>query len=222
MKLKQACKFILVTLVMLFISACGGLPIIEVDHQSQQKWSQYQLEAARFNRWDLYGRAVIMAKDEVYSTGLKWRRDPLGYEMMLEAPFGQGVFQLQADQNLSTPVSLHLPDGQAVLANDAEEVLERVIGWSIPVSGLEFWIRGIPQKKADLRLDLNGDGRLRSLDQGGWHISYLDYFEPDNSARGLPRKLYLKRDDLEIKIVIERWQKPDAIHVDSGLFPEFN
>lgn len=222
MKLAQACKYVPVVLIMLVISACSGLPMIELNHQSQQKWSQFQLKAGRFNSWDLYGRAVIMVKNEVYSIGLKWRRDPLGYEMMLEAPFGQGVFQLQSDQRMATPITLNLPDGQTVMAIDAEEVLERVVGWSIPVSGLESWIRGIPKKKVDFNHDLNGDGRLRSLDQNGWHITYLDYFDFESSGRGLPRKMYLKHNDLSIKIVIERWQKPKAIEVDFGLFPEFN
>lgn len=207
---------------MLIISACGGLPKIELDDQSQQKWSQYQLEAGRFNRWDLQGRAVIMVKDEVYNTGLKWNRVPQAFEMMLEAPFGQGVFQLQSDQDQVIPVNLTLPDGQIVRAFDAEEVLVKVVGWSIPVSGLEFWIRGIPEKKLSFEHELNGDGRLRSLDQKGWQINYLEYFDPQSPARGLPRKIYLKRDDLAIRIVIDRWLKPETIEVDSGLFPEFN
>ena len=73
-----------------------------------------------------------------------------------------------------------------------------------------------------MNYDLNGDGRLKSLLQNGWRINYLDYFKPQSPARGLPRKMYLKRDDLAIKIVVERWQKPKIIEVDSGLFPEFN
>ena len=222
MKLARSCKIFPVLLSMLIISACGGLPKIELDDQSQQKWSQYQLEAGRFNRWDLQGRAVIMVKDEVYNTGLKWNRVPQAFEMMLEAPFGQGVFQLQSDQDQVIPVNLTLPDGQIVRAFDAEEVLVKVVGWSIPVSGLEFWIRGIPEKKLSFEHELNGDGRLRSLDQKGWQINYLEYFDPQSPARGLPRKIYLKRDDLAIRIVIDRWLKPETIEVDSGLFPEFN
>ena len=217
--LASASKTGLLLLLLLAVIGCSTLPEVGLDEQSLDRWSQYQLEAGRFNHWNLYGRAAIFVNDEVHNIGLKWDRNPETFEMILEAPFGQGVFRLQSNQKL---VNLTLPDGQVVYGDDAEDALVKVVGWSIPVSGLEFWIRGIPQKDGEVNYDLNGDGRLKSLLQNGWRINYLDYFEPQSPARGLPRKMYLKRDDLAIKIVIERWQKPKTIEVDSGLFPEFN
>ncbi len=217
--LVSSSKIGLLLLLLLAVIGCSSLPEVALDEQSRDRWSQYQLEAGRFNHWDLHGRAAIFVNDEVHNVGLKWNRNPETFEMILEAPFGQGMFRLQSNRKL---VNLTLPDGQVVYGEDAEEALIKVIGWSIPVSGLEFWIRGIPQKDGDANYDLNGDGRLKSLLQNGWRINYLDYFEPQGPAKGLPRKMYLKRNDLAIKIVIEHWQKPKTIEIDSGLFPEFN
>ncbi len=115
-----------------------------------------------------------------------------------------------------------LPDGKVVYGLDAETTLKSVIGWSIPVNGLEFWIKGLPQKPGGFNRELNGDGRLISLSQNGWRIDFLDYFDFDDPAQGLPRKLYLKHEKLALKIVIERWQKPKSTSSDSELFPKFN
>jgi outer membrane lipoprotein LolB len=97
-----------------------------------------------------------------------------------------------------------------------------VLGWSIPVSGLEWWIKGLPLGTADYSFDLRGDGRLKSLLQNDWKINYLDYFDRQSPAQGLPRKMYLKHQDLALKIVIERWHQYETPVDIPVLFPEFD
>lgn len=222
MVLAKVGKTGLLMALLLALVACSTLPKIELNEQSQQKWSQYQLQAGRYNSWNLSGRAAIFVDDEVHNIGLKWQRNAESFEMTLEAPLGQGVFRLQSRQNAINPVKLALPDGQVFYGNDAEETLFKVVGWSIPVNGLEFWIRGIPQKTPDFNYDLNGDGRLRSLMQDGWTINYLGYFDHEDPSRGLPRKMHLKHNGLALKIVVDRWQKPETADASPELFPEFN
>ncbi len=206
----------------LLLSACSTTSRIPVTKQSKKDWSQYQLEAGRINSWDLHGRAAIFVDDEVHNIGLSWRRNADEFVMIMEAPFGQGVFRLESSREAGLPVKLSLPDSRVVYAETAEAALEGVIGWSIPVSGLESWIKGVPRNKTGFSHDLNGDGRLSSLWQSDWRINYLDYFKFEDPARGLPKKMYLKHKRLALKIVIERWQKPQSSTGNSELFPDFN
>jgi len=209
-------------ILIIAISACSSIGKTPLSQQSQLDWTQYQLQAGRINQWDLRGRAAIFVDDEVHNVGLSWQRNEDEFVIMLEAPFGQGVIRIESISDTNRPVKLSLPDGQVVYGLDAETTLQSVVGWSIPVNGLVFWIKGLPQKSASFSHQLYGDGRLKSLTQNGWRINFLDYFDIDGPARGLPRKLYLKHERLALKIVIERWQKPESISSDRELFPEFN
>ncbi len=208
--------------VALLLSACSTTSKIPVTPKTQKDWVQYQLEAGRINSWDLHGRAAIFVDDEVHNIGLNWRHNQDEFLMVLEAPFGQGVFRLESSRETDLPVKLSLPDGKAIYAETAEAALQSIVGWSIPVSGLESWIKGVPQKSTDYRHALNGDGRLKSLWQNGWRINYLEYFKFKGAEKGLPKKMYLKHGRLALKIVIEHWQKPELTTGNAELFPDFN
>jgi outer membrane lipoprotein LolB len=108
-----------------------------------------------------------------------------------------------------------------LIACGCRTVLEEVVGWSLPIGGLEFWIRGIPQPGADYRPRLDAGGRARSIRQDSWEISYLDYFDAQPAPQ-LPRRIKLSRDELTLKLVIERWQQTEVEADTSDLFPEFN
>ena len=204
------------------ISACSSIGEKPLSQQSQVDWVQYQLEAGRINQWDLRARAAIFVDDDVHNIGLSWQRDEDDFVMILEAPFGQGVIRIESSNDTDLPIKLSLPDGQVVYGQDAETTLQSVVGWSIPVNGLVFWIKGLPQKSDSFSHHLNGDGRLESLLQNGWRINFLEYFDFGDPAKGLPRKLYLKHERLALKIVIEHWQKPESLPSNPELFPEFN
>lgn len=204
------------------LNACATTLKTPVTEQSLKSWTQYQLEAGKINNWDLHARAAIFVGDDVHNIGLNWRHSADEFLMILEAPFGQGVFRLESNRNAGLAAKLSLPDGRVVYAETAEAALEKVVGWSIPVSGLESWIRGLPQHKTKFSHELNVDGRLKSLQQNDWRINYLDYFDFKEPSKGLPRKMYLKRDRLALKIVIEHWQKPEMTSGDTELFPDFN
>ncbi len=212
----------LILLALCVLNACTTLKKIPLTEQSLKSWEQYQRDVGKISSWDLHARAAIFVDDEVHNFGLNWRHRADEFQMILEAPFGQGAFRLESNRDARLPVELSLPDDRVVYAKTAEAALERVVGWPIPVSGLEWWIKGLPQKNIKFRHELNGDGRLISLNQDNWRINYLQYFDFDESSKGLPKKMYLKHDRLALKIVIEHWQRPEISSDNTELFPDFN
>ncbi len=139
--------------------------------------------------------------------------------MLLEAPFGQGVFRIESEPG--EPYRLRLPDGRVFENLSAEALLEDVIGWSLPIEGLDYWIRGMPRPRSDYSHRVRADGRTRSIKQDQWEISYLDYFEQQEDSR-LPRKIKLANDTITVKLIVERWQPPKQGASGSDLFPDFN
>jgi len=218
------CRALLLLWLLSLLGACSSLPDTPVTEESYVAWDRYQARLSDFDSWEIHARSAIFVNEEVYQVGINWQRERNRFVLVLEAPLGQGVFRVESySANGSTAlVMLTLPDGQKYFNESAEALLLEVLGWSIPVSGLESWIKGLPLGTADYSFDLRGDGRPKSLLQNDWKINYLDYFDRQSPAQGLPRKMYLKHPDLALKIVIERWHQYESPVDPPVLFPEFN
>jgi outer membrane lipoprotein LolB len=210
--------------VVMSLVACSSLPDLPVTDESYAIWAEHQRQLSKLNSWQIHARAVISVEAEVYQVGINWQREIDRFVIVIEAPFGQGVFRVESNPqaNGQPPTMLSLPDGQVFFDDSVESLLIRVFGWPIPVSGLKWWIKGLPLPDTDYSFDLLGDGRLKTLRQDKWLINYLDYFAPDTATSSLPRKIYLKHEDLALKIVIERWQQFEAETKSPTLFPDFN
>ena len=210
--------------VLFLLGACSSLPKTPVTEDSYNAWARYQVELAEIDSWEMRARSAIFVNQEVYQVGINWQRQQDRFTLVIEAPFGQGVFRVEsyAAGGNSESVMLTMPDGRTYFDDSAEDLFDRVFGWSIPVSGLEWWIKGLPQGVADYSFDLRGDGRLKSLLQNDWKVNYLEYFEVQSAAQGLPKKMYLKHQDLAMKIVIERWHQYESQPDAPLLFPEFD
>ena len=207
------------SLVVMALAGCaqlGGLDDLEVR---QQRWQAQQIKLGGVYQWDLYARATVTLPGEAYNIGLQWKYKPEQYLLLIDAPFGQGVIRIE--KTTSETYRLQLPDGRLLVNSSPEALLNDVIGWSIPISGLEYWIRGMPRPGSEYSHRLNNKGLAREISQDEWVVTYIDRFET-NQQVSLPRRLRLAHDSVTMKLVIERWKKTEIDDVDSDLFPEFN
>ena len=210
---------ILLAVFALALGACSGLGR-QADHALQQSWSEQQDAAAAVRQWDMYARAVLRLDREVYNIGIRWQRETDGrFMMLLEAPFGQGV--LRIDAHPPDAYELLLPDGRRFVNSSVEALLDDAAGWSLPIGGLDFWIRGLPRPQQAHAHRLDGEGRARSIRQDDWDIVYLDYFEPEDGV-ALPRRHELQNEAVTLRLAIERWQAMQIEAGDTDLFPSFN
>ena len=212
-------RLIVILLIAALSAGCGRYA--EVDEgQQASAWKSYQHAQTGLQSWDMHARAVLQLEGEIYHLGIRWQRNSSGYNLVLEAPFGQGVFRIDARPAALDPFVLRLPNGQRFMNSSTEALLDEVVGWSIPVSGLEYWVRGIPDP-AGIYSHRFEDMRLKSIKQDGWNIDYLDYFE-NSELTPLPRRLKLERDKISLKLVIERWQAAEQNLVSDDIFPVFD
>ena len=120
------------------MAACGRPTDDPQQPTANDLWQNQQAAANRVREWNMYARAVLKLEGEAYNIGIRWQRLPDdGFMILLEAPFGQGVFRIES--NRPGVYRLLLPDGQYFENTTAEALLEDAVGWSLPISGLDFW-----------------------------------------------------------------------------------
>ena len=213
-------RYTFLAVVLLAVSACSRYGKLADDPATEALWARQQSVATEVTQWNLYARGALRLEGEAYNIGIRWQRYADGrFMMLLEAPFGQGVLRISA--TAPGQYLLRLPDGQLFENNSAEALLLEVAGWSLPIDGLDYWVRGLPHPDSVHSLRLNSAGRAESIRQDNWDIAYLDYFSEVNELP-LPRRLSLTNDKLKLKLVIERWQQVPTAASDADLFPVFD
>jgi len=100
-------------------------------------------------------------------------------------------------------------DGKEYKAGDMKLLAREVLGWNLPIDGLQYWVRGLPWPSLDrAREEHDADGRLKSLSQGGWEVAYLDWSSA--GVAGLPSKLDVAGEGLRLRLLIEKWKVEDG------------
>jgi len=147
--------------------------------------------------FELTGRLAVRYGDESFSGNLSWRHARSSDEMLISSAFGQGVARIAREGEL---VTLTTAEPREYRAADAESLTEQALGFRLPLSGLAEWVRGRPAPRSSSLTDKGQDGRLRSLEQNGWKIEYLEY------ASGLPSRLRLTYPGIELRLAITQWK----------------
>ena len=213
-------RLFLCVMVTLLAGCAKTLELPAVTDASHEMWQARQLQLAALNQWNIRGRIALFVDDKVYNLGLGWQRQGERSNIKLETSLGQGVIRLKKD---STGVELTTSEGEQITGINAQQVLYRSTGLVFPVEGLETWIKGIPHEASYYLPDIDGLGRAMTLGQDGWGINYFDYEKVQlaqlNQAE-LPQKIYMRRDNLALKIVIDQWQK-EVMDQAPDIFPIF-
>jgi outer membrane lipoprotein LolB len=88
--------------------------------------------------------------------------------------------------------------GQQWYAIDPEGELRQRFGFSLPVRGLDYWLRGLPAPSPATAPVAGTVG----FEQDGWTVEY-----PAFDAAARPLKLTASRPGMRVRAVVERWQE---------------
>lgn len=137
---------------------------------------------------------------ESFSGKIDWRHGGDGSDrILLSSPLGQGLAELDADRQ---GARLHTSDNKRYAAASLDDLSEQVFGARLPLSSLPRWVLGqVPS--TDDRLALDTLGRPVSFLAAGWRVAYPSY--ESEMASALPSLIRLSRDDLDVRLKIDRW-----------------
>jgi outer membrane lipoprotein LolB len=183
------------------LAGCASLPVPRPLSAAAQGAAQGTQDAFAFS-----GRIAVVENDHNTSGGIHWRHEGARDDILLLTPLGQGVAQIVNDADGAT---LRTNDDKVYRAPDAEQLTLNVTGWRIPVSGLVFWLRGLPQPGSAAHEERDGKGRLLRVTQDNWKIEYPAYFDAPEDR--LPRRVVLTRPEFELKLVVDNWERADEL-----------
>ena len=145
--------------------------------------------------FELSGRVAIRHPKETASGQIFWRHSDSADDLLITSSLGQGIARISRERD---EYRLVTGDSKLYRASDAESLTEQALGWRLPLAGLPDWVRGraSPGRPAETHRNASGILELR---QDGWRIAYEE-FRGDR-----PFRLRLSRDDLEIRLVVDRW-----------------
>jgi len=159
--------------------------------------AQLQSRIPQDVEFDLAGRLAARYGSESFSANLAWRHAREADEMLITTSLGQGVARILREGD---EVTLTTAEPREYRAADAETLTEQVLGFRVPLAGLAQWIRARPSGKAAAKAEYHDDGRLRSLEEMGWRVEYLEY---DGK---LPSRLRLTYPGIELRLAISQWK----------------
>ena len=96
-------------------------------------------------------------------------------------------------------------DGKIFKANSPEDLILQQLGYELPVSYLEYWVRAMPAPNSRADFTLNEQNQLSQINQDGWTINYKDHRQYGNFI--LPRRVEVTRprNDIRLRFVSLTW-----------------
>lgn len=200
--MKHALRLSAVALPLL-LAACAPRQAVRLKGDAALLGQQQarERELAGLDHWTLQGRLGVSDGHNGGSGSLSWTQDGDHYEFVLRGPALSGAnFRLSGGPDGATLEGLR---GGPLHGPDAEALMQRALGWTVPLRDLRAWVLGARADggPAELRF---GENRLPSLlRQDGWAVDYRAW---DMGRRPpLPTTVFAAKPPYKVRLSVESW-----------------
>jgi len=183
------------------LAACAGQRVRTVapDAASLARQAEREQALAAHDSWTLQGRLGVSDARDSGSGSLDWSQDGHGFRFAVHAPVTGKTWILSGDAGHAVLEGLR---EQPLRGDDAAELLQRELGWRVPIAELTYWARGL-RAPGDARIQFRADGLPGEIEQDGWTVQYLDY--DTGRTPPLPSKVFATRGDTRVRLAIRDW-----------------
>lgn len=200
-RLRTYIRTYLVACVIFLAGCASSVKQAPVSKQADPNWPQHVTKMQSQTTWHAKGRlAVTKGNNKGGNASFVWQQVSDRYHIQMHGPFGSGAAVISGGPK---QVFAKESNGKKHHASTPEALMQQLVGWQVPLSGLQYWIRGVPIPNVKVSMQsLNSQGLLKNLVQEGWSIHYIEYGN-DN----LPKKMQLNHANLKIKLVVTSWSE---------------
>lgn len=196
-------NIISILLILLTLSGCASRKAVTPETTAtppKETWPARETALNQIKSWHLNGKIAVQSSRDSGSASVDWFQNMSRYSIALAGPLGSHAMKLSGSGG---SVTLQTSDGKVYRASSPEQLLKAQWGFNLPVSSMNYWIRGLPVPgiPADTRFDKAG--RLVTLIQQGHRIEFQSY---SNTGRvALPERISIVSPSLRVKMIVYSW-----------------
>lgn len=184
-------KFAVIVMLLLQLLGCATAPEV-VLQDSYVAIAKQPLK--KLTKWKFEGRMAISSAKDSWNANVKWQHKTGLDQIGLSGLLGQGATLIAIADDW---VTIDAGKGPIEQSNDPDAFVSEQLGVFVPVQALASWVIGLPAKKT--REVVNQEG----FEQDGWLVSYKEWEKAGD--RLMPHKIYVKNDQVKLKLIIEQW-----------------
>lgn len=192
------------------LSGCATNPVAPTVNNTKAITSEQRTKnILKYDQWKLKGKIAFIqqnsGKSKRESASLTWQVNETKQtqELNLSSYLGINVLHLRSSQNQH----LIKVDGKEYKASNLPELIYSLTGLTLPTEALAFWLKSLPYK-ADDKVQINSKTQLPQSLTSNFHNSIwkidFDKYQRFNNIE-MATKFTIKKDDLLIKVVVNKW-----------------
>lgn len=193
-------KLGLLLFAVLYLTACVTTPPPPAD-DAQQQWNARTAYLYGLGVWTAHIALIGNSDQQKFKIRVEWKQQADHYQIKLRDFIGRTIAIIDG-----TPSSVvaKTSKGQRYEGEDAEALIDELFAINIPVSGMRYWLQGIPVPDEGIdQLTLDDHGLASHIRQQGWHISY-PYYLPNNPYK-MPSQVILEFENIRLTAKITQW-----------------
>jgi outer membrane lipoprotein LolB len=152
--------------------------------------------------WSLDGRLGISNASDSRGNGsgsLSWHQQGERYVFTVNGGFGYD-YRLSGDPQGAV---LEGVGRQPIRGADAEALMRKAAGWSVPLQSLRAWVLGLRAPGSPAQISFGTDRLPAVLEQDGWHVEYRAWDTTRQPA--LPTKVFASKPPYKVRLSVNAW-----------------
>jgi len=155
-----------------------------------------------YPQWSVRGRLGLSDGDRGGSLSMTWSASGSNHVVLLGTVVGGRQWRLEMTPSGSTLTGseigrLHGPD--------PDLLVERAVGWPIPVRWMSEWLRGLPAPPA-APTRYAEDGVLQTLEWAGWRLDFARWSRLDDAGVLLPARVTAENPPYQVRAALSGWR----------------
>lgn len=188
---------------MLALSAC----VVAPPSSQNSNWTAQRELLEELDSWQFRGRVDVRYNDDSDTPRIQWQQEDEEYRIRLWGTFNAGNTLITGRPGSVTMESR----GETIIAISPEELILQQLGYELPVSFLEYWIKGLPAPGERADLEFNELNQLTRIRQADWTVTYNDPRQYGDLS--LPASMQLTRptNDIRLRFIGLNWTLPAVV-----------